>query len=150
MNRFIEQNDDVDEDEWCLVFVDSIDHYYHEPSKAPIENDSNLNSLFIGKTPQECHQLLVKLVEGTESEIMANYFAILDERSTRDDTALLVCAERDLDNEILGWPTVRATFQASAVALMLYHSGHSSVEEDVERAELEPDNVYRRQWSTVK
>ncbi|PKY06705.1 hypothetical protein P168DRAFT_288619 [Aspergillus campestris IBT 28561] len=150
MDRFIEQNDDVDEDEWCLVFVDSIDNYYDEPSRAPIENDSNPNSPFIGKTPQECHQLLLKLVENTESEIMPSYFAILDERSTRDDTVLLVCAARGLDGEILGWPTVRATFQASAIALMLYHSGHSSVEEDVERAESEPDHVYRGQWSTVK
>lgn len=145
MDRFIERNGDVNEDDRSLVFVDSIDEYYNEPSQAPIENDSNPNSPFIGKTPQECHQLLLKLVENTESEIMPSYFAILDERSTRDDTVLLVCAERDLDDEILGWPTVRATFQASAVALMLYHSGHSSVAEDVERAEDEPDHVYRGQ-----
>ncbi|PLN76084.1 hypothetical protein BDW42DRAFT_179455 [Aspergillus taichungensis] len=64
--------------------------------------------------------------------------------------ALLVCAVRDLDSEILGWPTVRATFQASAIALMLYHSGHSSVGEDMELAELEPDNIYRGRWSTVR
>ncbi|PLN76085.1 hypothetical protein BDW42DRAFT_197386 [Aspergillus taichungensis] len=51
MNRFIEQNDDVDEDEWNLVFVDSIDHYYDKPSEAPVGDDSNPNSPFIGKTP---------------------------------------------------------------------------------------------------
>ena len=149
MDRFIEQNG-VDEDEWNLVFVDSIDYYYDEASEAPIDNESSPNSPFIGKTPQECHQLLLKLLEDTKSEIMTDYFAIMDERSKEDNTVLLVCAERDLENEVLAWPTVRATFQASAVALMLYHSGHSSVEEDVERAQREHDNVYRGEWSTFK
>lgn len=59
--------------------------------------------------------MLFKLVEDTESEIMNEYFAIMDERSTQDDTVLLVRAERDLENEILGWPTVCCTFEASAV-----------------------------------
>ena len=142
MDRFIEQND-VDEDKWNLVFVDSIDDYYNEASEAPIEDESSPNSPFIGKTPQECHQLLLKLLEDTESEIMTDYFAIMDKRSTQNDTVLLVCAERDLENEVLEWPTVRATFQASAVSLMCYHSGHSSVEEDLERAQREPDKVFR-------
>ena len=148
MDRFIEQNG-VDEDEWNLVFVDSIDNYYDEASETPVDNESSPNSPFIGKTPQECHQLLLKLLEDTKSEIMTDYFAIMDERS-KDNTVLLVCAERDLENEVLAWPTVRATFQASAVALMLYHSGHSSVGEDVERAQREHDNVYRGEWGTFK
>ena len=142
MNCFIEQNN-IDKDKWDLVFVDSIDNYYNEASEAPIEDESSPNSPFIGKTPQECHQLLLKLLEDTESEIMTDYFAIMDERSKQDNTVLLVCAERDLENEVLAWPTVRATFQASAVSLMYYHSGHSSVEEDLERAQREPDNVFR-------
>ena len=149
MDRFIEQNG-VDEDEWNLVFVDSIDNYYDEASETPVDNESSPNSPFIGKTPQECHQLLLKLLEDTKSEIMTDYFAIMDERSKEDNTVLLVCAERDLENEVLAWPSVRATFQASAVALMLYHSGHSSVGEDVERAQREHDNVYRGEWSTFK
>lgn len=142
MNHFIEQKG-VDEDDWNLVFVDSIDDYYDEASEALIEDDSSPDSPFIGQTPQECHQLLLKLLEDTGSEIMTDYFAIMDDRSTQDDTVLLVCAERDLENEVLAWPTVRATFQASAVALKCYHSGHSSVGEDVERAQREHDNVYR-------
>ena len=149
MDRFIEQNG-VDEDEWNLVFVDSIDDYYDEASEAPIDNESSPNSPLIGKTPQECHQLLLKLLEDTKSEIMTDYIAIMDERSKQDNTVLLVCAVRDLENEVFAWPTVRVTFQASAVALMLYHSGHSSVEEDVERAQREHDNVYRGEWSTFK
>lgn len=149
MNRFIEQRG-VDEDKWWLVFVDSIEDYYDEASEAPIEDNSNPNSPFIGKTPQECHQLLFKLLEDTESEILANYFAIMDERSTQDDTVLLVCAVMDPDNDAWVYPTVRATFQASALALILYYSGHSSVAEDIECAQREHDNVYHGARSTFK
>lgn len=82
---------------------------------------------------------------------MTDVFAIMDERSTQDNTVLLVCAERDLggDNEVSALPTVRATFQASATALMLYETGHSSVGEDAECAAREKDNVYRGQWSSL-
>lgn len=60
MNRFIEENG-VDEYEWKLVFVDSIDDYYDKASEAPREVESDPNSPFIPKTPQECYQLLLKL-----------------------------------------------------------------------------------------
>ncbi|KAJ6111422.1 hypothetical protein N7523_007483 [Penicillium sp. IBT 18751x] len=142
MNRFIEENS-IEKDQWNLVFVDSIDDYYNEASEVPVEDESSPDSPFIGKTPQECHQLLSKLVEDTESEIMTEYFAIMDDRSTKDDTVLLVCAERDDEEEVVAWPTVRATFEVTAVSLKCYHSGHSSVGEDLERAEREHDNVYR-------
>ncbi|KAJ5556270.1 hypothetical protein N7494_000185 [Penicillium frequentans] len=142
MDRFIEEND-TGEDQWNLVFVDSIDEYYDEASEVPVEDESNPDSPFIGEMPQECHQLLSKLVEETESEIMTEYFAIMDERSTKDNTVLLVCAERDDEEEIVAWPIVRATFEAAAVSLKCYHSGHSSIDEDLERAEREHDNVYR-------
>jgi hypothetical protein len=151
MDRFIEDNG-VDEDNWTFVFVDSIDDYYDKASETPIEDGSDPNSPFIGNTPQECHQLLLKLREDTESEIMTNFFAIMDERSIQDDTVLLVCAQRDLggEHEVLAMPTIRATFQASGTALILYETGHSSVEEDAERAAREEDNVYRGQWSTIR
>lgn len=142
MDHFIEEND-IDEDQLNLVFVDSIDDYYDEASEAPVENESSPDSPSIGKTPQECHQLLLKLVEDIESEIMTEYFTIMDERSTKDDTVLLVFAERDEEEEVVAWPTVRATFEVTTVSLIRYHSGHSSVGEDLECAEREHDNVYR-------
>jgi hypothetical protein len=152
MDRFIEQNDDVDEDNWHFVFVDSIEDYYDEPSEAPIEHGSNPNSPFIGKTPQECYQLLLKLREDTESEIIPYMFAIIDERSIQDDTVLLVRVESDLDDEheVVAVRTVRATFQTSGISMVLYETGHSSVEEDAERAAREKDNVYRGVYSKIR
>jgi hypothetical protein len=89
--------------------------------------------------------MLVKLCKETGSELLTYYFAIMDERSSRDDTVLLICAEMssDEENEDLALPTLRATFRASGTALMLYHSRHSSVEEDAERAVRERVGVYR-------
>jgi hypothetical protein len=144
MTRFIEQND-VEKEYWNMVFIDSSNTYYDKVSQAPIEHDSNPQSPYIGKTPEQCHAMLVKLCEDTAFELLTYYFAIMDEQSTQDDTVLLVCAEMssDEENEDLALPTLRATFRASGTALMLYHSGHSSVEEDVERAERERDGVYR-------
>ncbi|KAJ4311823.1 hypothetical protein N0V94_007765 [Neodidymelliopsis sp. IMI 364377] len=150
MDRFIEESRD-EVDTWRVVFVDSIDDYYDDTTpESPGADGSNPNSPFIGKTPQECHQLLLKLRENTESEIFTDIFAIMDERSTQDNTVLLVCAERDSggENEVLALPTVRATFKAAPTALMLYETGHSSVEEDAERAAREKDNVFRGTWST--
>ena len=74
---------------------------------------------------------------------MPPYFAIMDERSTQDDTVLLVSADEDPETEVISFPTIRATFQASALALMLYFTGHSSVEEDMEYSRREPDNIFR-------
>lgn len=149
MNRFIEKNG-VDEDEWNMVFVDCLDNYYDEVSEAPWEYDSDPDSPFINKTPEECHQLLVKLREDTESEIITDFFVIMDERSAQDNTVLLASAVRDLEYEVQGVPTVRATFKTSALALILYCTGHSSVDEDRERAEKERDGVYRGIWSKIK
>lgn len=142
MNHFIEEN--YVDAEGRFVFVDTLDDYYSEASEAPMEVDSNPNSPFIHKTPQECYELLLKLREDTESEVITHYFAIMDERSTQDDTVLLVCASVDLDAENeLSIQTIRASFQASILALMLYETGHSSVGEDEERAERAGDSVYR-------
>jgi hypothetical protein len=145
MDRFIRENG-VDDDDWDMVFVDCLDNYYDEPSMIPTDTDSDPDSPFLHKTPEECFQLLTKLREDTESEITPGIFAIMDERSAQDDTVLLVYASSEnATSETEGWEMqiLRATFQASGKALVLYLTGHSSVAEDSERARLEADNVYR-------
>jgi hypothetical protein len=145
MDRFIRENG-VDDEDWNMVFVDCLDNYYDEPSMIPMDADSDPESPFLHKTPEECFKLLSKLREDTESEITPSIFAIMDERSAQDHTVLLVSADSsNATSETEGWEfgTIRATFQASGQALVLYLTGHSSVEEDSERAQREGDNVYR-------
>lgn len=140
MNRLLVYSGIDEEDEWDFVFVDSINHYYDKPSAVPVEAHSNPNSPFISKTPEECSQMLLKLQRDTESEIMPHYFMIMDERSQKDDTVLLVSA--GIEAPVY---TVRASFGASAQAIVLYLTGHRGIEEDIESAEEEGDGVYRGQ-----
>jgi hypothetical protein len=146
MDRTIEDNK-LGKEDWAMVFVDTIDDYYSEIARVPTEEDSSPDSPFIGKSPEECFQLLVKLREDTESEIMPDFFIIMDERSTTDDTVLLVYIYLKEDYETWGVKTLRASFEASGLALMMYHVGRSSVEEDAERAQFEKDGVYRGRFS---
>lgn len=138
MNRFLEASGIADDKNLPFAFVDSIDDYYDGPSEVPIIVSSNPDSPFINKTPEECSQLLLQLCENTESEMIPHYFIIMDERSTQDDTVLLVCADEDEPVH-----TVRATFEVSADEVTLYLTGHGSAEEDAERALQEHDNVFR-------
>lgn len=125
-----------------FVFVDCLDNYYDKASEIMVD-DCDPSSPFIGKTPDECYQLLKKLREDTESKIMIYQFAIMDERLARDDTVLLVCYECDENGENETLATLRATFQASDTALACYMTGHSSVGEDANLAARQGDDVYR-------
>lgn len=81
--------------------------------------------------------MLVELCDETASNTIWLHFAIMDERSTQDDTVLLVTSEYN------GSPlsSVRATFGASALALNCYLTGHSDPEEHAWYAEA-TDNIY--------
>ncbi|KAG9524255.1 purine and uridine phosphorylase, partial [Aureobasidium melanogenum] len=140
MNRLLIDSDIDAEDTWDFVFVDSIDHCYNKPSTVPVKAPSNPDSPFISKTPHECAQLLLKLRKDTDSEIIPHYFIIMDERSLQDDTVLLVTA--GIDAPVY---TVRATFEASAQAIVLYFTGHRGIEEDIDSAAEEEDGVYHGQ-----
>jgi hypothetical protein len=137
MNRLLIDSDIDKEDTWDFVFVDSIDHCYNKPSTVPVKAPSNPDSPFISKTPHECAQLLLKLRKDTDSGIIPHYFMIMDERSLQDDTVLLVTAS--IDAPVY---TVRATFEASAQAIVLYLTGHRGIEEDIDSAAEEEDGIY--------
>ncbi|KEQ70034.1 hypothetical protein M436DRAFT_54942, partial [Aureobasidium namibiae CBS 147.97] len=120
-----------------FVFVDRIDHCYDKPSAVPVEAQSDPDSPFVSKTPEQCSQMLLRLREDTDSEIVPYYVMIMVERPQKDDTVLLVSA-------VIEAPvcTVRATFEASAQAIVLCLTGHRGIEEDIESAEGKEDGVY--------
>ena len=142
MNRFLELSGIDTTDTADFVFIDRMDYVYDQPSKSPVESDSNPNSPFIGKSPREVSQMLRKLCEDTGSEIMVWYIIILDERSTRDGTVLLATDDGDaMDGQEI--ETVRATFEVAADEVVLFHTGHRGIEEDQWKAEKEGDGVFR-------
>lgn len=79
MNRFISQNTEGDMSN--LVFVDSLDDYYEDETKTPVQHPSSTSSPFKGKTPHECYLLLRQLVRNTKSRIDWEQSVIVDEQS---------------------------------------------------------------------
>jgi hypothetical protein len=141
MNRLLQESGILDEDDTSnFAFVDSIDDYYDGPSEMPVESASDPLSPFIGKNPLECSQMLHNLCKETESNLMENYSIIMNERSMRDDTVLLVSAGDDDDWHL---HSVCASFAVSAERLVCYLTGHMGIEEDVEDAAKEMDGVLR-------
>ncbi|KEQ90377.1 hypothetical protein AUEXF2481DRAFT_33998 [Aureobasidium subglaciale EXF-2481] len=138
MTRFLEDSGIAEDDDYPFGFIDSINQYY-KPSELPIETDSNPNSPFINKSPRGCSELLLELCNDTKSEIIPYFINIMDGRTMRNDTVLLVeHIEDDFD-------TVRATFGPSAETIILYQTGHSGIEEDQDKAAEDKDNVFRGQ-----
>lgn len=125
-----------DEDE-NVVFVDS-------PFKEYVNNDvleANTQSsplAFRGSNPQECFLLLMKIRAETDSMVHPSIFAILDEQSLQDDTAVLVGMD---DNERVR--SVRREFKIACAKLNGYFVGDSGINEDAEEAEEEGNGVLR-------
>ena len=118
-----------------------MDKDYNEGPADVVKMPSSSTSPFIEKTPQQCHALLKEIRNTTKSEkIDPYYFGILDERSMDDGTVLVV-------NGKDGYGSVRAEFAMAIPAMQCWMTGHSSVEEDIERAQNSQDNVLR--WSTL-
>lgn len=140
MDRFIKANNDFQiENDFYMVFIDNLDEDYDEPSERPVTEASSSDSPFKGKTTQECYRLLMQLRED-EADIDYGLFVIMDERSTQDDTVLIVGEPPDDESEPR---SLRATFEVVQTALHCYRAGTSSVEENQDEAEAEEDGVYR-------
>jgi len=97
-----------------------------------MERPTSADSPFIGKTPEECFQLLRQLCYQTKSDVDYSLFVVMDEESITDDTVLLVQVDNDESPEIL---VVRATFEVAHAALSLYLIGDTDVAEDQVRAQ---------------
>jgi hypothetical protein len=138
MTRFLIESGISDEESWDFVFIDRVDHCYTTPSSTPITSSSNPNSPFINKSPQEISEMLIQLCKDTKSEILYMYTIVMDERSKRDDTVLLVTKTPECPLEM-----VRATFGAAARSIILYHTGHRGIEEDQDLAAEDEDGVFR-------
>ncbi|KEQ68648.1 hypothetical protein M436DRAFT_76755 [Aureobasidium namibiae CBS 147.97] len=165
MNHFISVSGIDTTDTADFVFIDNMSTHYSNPSTFPVSADSNPCSPFMGKSPTEIWEMLVKLCKDTGSEIMVWYVIVLDERSERDGTVLLVTDVGDVGEEDGGGDgdgdgdgeeegeeedgggrriqTVRATFEVAAEEVVLFHTGHRGIEEDQWKAEKDKDGVFR-------
>lgn len=121
-----------------VVFVDSIDEDYTERHSVGNNTSTPPTSPFTGKNVDECWALLKRLRAETDTQIAQGVFAILDERSLSDDSALIVEADEDE-----GASSVRITFELVAARLGQYFIGDAGIDEDIEEAAETEDGVVR-------
>jgi hypothetical protein len=121
-----------------FVFVDSITEAYTKRHSFGNNTPTPPISPFKGKNAEQCWYLLKRLCAETGSQIDQDNFAILDERSLLDDTALVVQAE-----EGEGADSVRVEFKLVLTRVLQYFVGDLCVGEDIEAAEETDDDVVR-------
>lgn len=141
-DRFLRLAQDRSGNEHFLVFVDSLEVKYTEPSEHGYSTPGAASSPFKGQTTDACAMLLQQL-RRNGSDIDFEIFAIMDDRSLEDDTVLLVEAPalEDGSEEFKG--EVRAAFEMADVQLRLYSIGDCDVLEDQEKAQDSADGVLR-------
>lgn len=136
-DHFLDAND-YDNLEPICVFVDDLTSYYCEEA-AIGENHNTINGPFKDKTPQECYALLRQLQRSNESELDWSSFVILDDRSLRDDTCILVCDGDEAGNI----QTVRSAFDVVSTTLALLVIGEIAFDECLEEARVAKDGIWR-------
>lgn len=140
-DRFIKANLDFSQEPQLenVVFVDELKIAYSDEDVPILGNNTATpaTSPLIGKDAVGCFSILsdLSLVEG--SSINPEPFAILDERSMQDDTALLCEAGEE------GVSSVRATFGVTVCRLRQYFAADAGTEQDRELAACESDGVLR-------
>lgn len=127
LNRFVElyikQKEGLNLD-LSIVVITDLGKKYTGTSKLPMEPTSS-PAPFEGKNARECSELLQALVKDTGSEINVENFAILDERSKQDDTALLVQAFKKSGET----KTVRGALKHTDMSLGNLWVGNMNIEE---------------------
>jgi hypothetical protein len=121
-----------------VVFVNSLTEPYLERHSVGNNTATPLTSPFKGKTVDECWALLKQLRAETGAQIDPNIFAILDERSLRDNSALVVEADEDEGAE-----SVRVELKLVIPRLFQYFVGDVGVDQDIGEAEDTEDGVVR-------
>ena len=123
-----------------VVFVDSTTERYAERSVSGHNTPSSPTSPFMGKSAEECMDLLKRRSEETGSRVDYDHFVILDERSLVDDTAVLVQSRGDGNISV-----IRAEFNIATPRVILYSIGDAGVDEDFEDLPDPDDDVLRIQ-----
>lgn len=125
------------DDELMVIVVDDLSKTYTEASKLPMQPSV---SPFRQKTAEECFLMLQEFVENTGSAITdTETFAILDERSMKDKSVLVVRG----DVRTGKFRTVRTAMEKVDMTLAALVVGSIGIEELQQSAAKEEDGVCR-------
>ena len=121
----------------AAVFVDSVDTLYTEGHLIGHNSSTSPDSAFIGQKAKGCHALLKRLAEQTGSPVNLLVYAILDERSMKDDTVLVI---EVCESEFYG---VRMEGSLAISRMFQYDVGDMWIGEDMKEAAEMADGVFR-------
>ncbi|KAK5734946.1 hypothetical protein LTR17_008579 [Elasticomyces elasticus] len=156
-DRLLQANMDHTDTPSFLVLVESLSGKYQDES-FPGDSITNTSSSFQNQSPHECALLLRRLRQETGSDVNFEYFVILDAKSLKDDTVLMVEAIRADEDDSEGEATAEEEDNPQALRILtlraemqlvnsqlLFYDVEGTMREVIERLEEEgiEDGVLR-------
>lgn len=119
-------NDNLNCEELHFVFLDSLDVLYDKEDEIGENAASSPISPFKGKSADKC-SLLLQQLRRAGADINHEEFVILDERSLRDDTVLVVLKELLVEGKEGCDCSVRMVAEIAQFHLFLWMSGKRDI-----------------------
>ena len=130
------KNNDLHGERYLAVITSLGDTPCTEPTIPPI---TEISSPFKDKSPEQCSQLLEQETQRPNVKLVDGFFVILDERTIRDSTVLIVGYQNE-ENPVV---TLRARSGIAQGFLLAMSVVHPDIGEFVYRAEQEEDEVLK-------
>ncbi|TKA26447.1 hypothetical protein B0A50_05283 [Salinomyces thailandicus] len=125
-----------------LVVIKDLEEQYSNPSKPPTEP---FEPPFVGQDVETCWETLAAMIVQTRSDLDSESFAILDDRSAEDESALLVLViEGDAAKEGFEIDKVRVDLRLVSFILQSWNAKGDNIPELEAEAARSPDGVVRR------
>jgi hypothetical protein len=123
-----------------LTLVHDLEARLWGPTEQLVETDDSdgiLHSPFVGCDLSTIQHILQRMIHTTKSPLNTSWFLVLDDRSEKDSTAVIVHVEEG------GVRQVRVAYAVSSRYLSAASIGHPPLDELIEIAEEEDDGVLR-------
>lgn len=121
-----------------MVVIKDLNEQYTELSHPPTKD---FEPPFDNEDPETCWETLYEMVERTKSDLDTEHFAIIDERSLKDASALLVVNRQD--DKSMEIKTVRVDLKLVSLILSSWSAKGSNVSELTAKAAKSSDGVCR-------
>lgn len=124
------------------MVVNDLDQTYIEPTDPPVEP---FDTSFAGQEhARTCWEMLSEMIERTASDLDSEMFAVLDDRSVRDESALLVLVlQRDDDDAGAVVESVRVDLKLVSTLLLSWMAKGGNISEIQDEASQAADGVAR-------
>jgi hypothetical protein len=140
--------DFADQLDHFFVFVDDSSTIYTEKSDVGESTPSQSNSSFKNKSADECW-LLLRAMREAGSDIDYESFVIIDDRTLRDDTVLVVVKTLLTEDEENTNAEVRMSSEIASFRLGCYLGAEGDICEDLVKSQRHADGVLRDAYAQL-